>query len=74
MAADGCTYYYEADFCEIVSQADAYGQNYPVTMRLTFGEKEVAVEQRPLTEGRRGYRGIGIGLQSVGDAFSVPEN
>ena len=74
MTADGCTYYYEADFCEIVSQADAYGQNYPVTMRLTFGEKEVVVEQRPLTEGRRGYRGIGIGLQSVGDAFSVPEN
>ena len=74
MAADGCTYYYEADFCEIVSWADAYAQNYPVTMHLAFGEKEVTMEQRPLTAGRRGYRGIGIGLQSVGGTFSVAEN
>ena len=74
MAADGCTYYYEADFCEIVSWADAYAQNYPVTMHLAFGEKEVTMEQRPLTAGRLGYRGIGIGLQSVGGTFSVPEN
>ena len=72
-AAEGCLYYYEAEFYDEISWPETLSMKNPAAVSMVFGAEKIVGEERPLPASRRGCRGLGIGLQSAGAALSPDE-